>query len=159
MKYYIYFFVSLLEIKLSTTNIYLKESVSFQSNVGHSWGVPHLCLTHWWRFIGLTSSDTEELICVFHRAPLQGALLCAASHSFQWKSVVTVCKNSVGAGQGRHVTGTCLNNSPLLAHQHIGFCLFLTPFKTASFPRCPRGFAELRWIICWAGEGRQAGKQ
>lgn len=156
MKYYIYFFVSLLEIKLSTTNIYLKNSVSFQCNVGrHSWGLPH----PWWRFIGLTSSDIEELICVFHGVLLQGAPLCAASHSFQWKSVVTVCKNSVGAGQGRHVTGACLNNSPLLAHQHIGFCLFLTPFKTASFPRRPRGFAELCWIICWAGEGRQAGKQ
>lgn len=65
-------------------------------------------------------------------------------------------ENSVDTGQGQHVTGTCLNNSPLLTHQCIGFCLFLTPFKIASFPRHPQGFAELPWIIWRAGEGRQA---
>lgn len=83
-------------------------------------------------------------------------IVCAVSQWFEWKSIVTVCKNSVDTGQGQHVTGTCLNNSPLLTHQCIGFCLFLTPFKIASFPRHPQGFAELPWIIWWVGEGRQA---
>lgn len=66
-------------------------------------------------------------------------IVCAVSRWFEWKSIVTVCSkkkkkkknNSVVTGQGQHVTGTCLNNSPLLTHQCIGFCLFLTPFKTA----------------------------
>lgn len=89
-------------------------------------------------------------------------IVCAVSQWFEWKSIVTVCtkrkkkENSVDTGQGQHVTGTCLNNSPLLTHQCIGFCLFLTPFKIASFPRHPQGFAELPWIIWRAGEGRQA---
>lgn len=86
-------------------------------------------------------------------------IMCAVSQWFEWKSIVTVCKkekNSVDTRQGQHVTGTCLNNSPLLTHQCIGFCLFLTPFKIASFPRHPQGFAELPWIIWRAGEGRQA---
>lgn len=116
----------------------------------------------------LTKNEKIE-ICMFSmeykkKKHLQGSInigvsfiiMCAVSQWFEWKSIVTVCKNSVDTRQGQHVTGTCLNNSPLLTHQCIGFCLFLTPFKIASFPRHPQGFAELPWIIWRAGEGRQA---
>lgn len=90
--------------------------------------------------------------CQWHTS-FNVVIITVCALSVMW---VEIHENSVGAGQGQDVTGTCLNNSPLLTHQCIGFCCFLTPFNIASFPRHPQGFAELPWIIWWVGEGRQA---
>lgn len=59
-----------------------------------------------------------------------------------------VCCNCVEEKRGCWTRSACKQalvsiTVPFLTHQCIEFFLFLSPFKIASFPRHPQGFAEL----------------